>query len=617
MRETRKPSQPPPRRRLARSAIGLCLLLAGCGAPAVEAQPPPPSKPPPRLASAAAPKPLPPPEPVDELSLPGRPDIDYIAVGGRELLAAVEPLLVHREARGLAVERLAIEDLLAKMPKGASAAQAILAGIRGVAARSGTKLRFALLIGDAPGLHEKAEGFVPVPAFYRPKVGYENHRPDEHDHGRVDDHDHAAQHEDEVYATDLPYAYANRGAGGRPELAPDKSPAPLAVGRIPARTAQEARSFAAKVVDYETAKAEGAWRRRLHVIGGPANFGRMVDAFIEATATAALDASVPYDYDVGVIFPKLDSPYAVPFDELPAWITRDLNAGVLIAAYVGHGGYTSFDDVHFHRRHYEIASARDLAGLSIREGKPLFVSVTCNNGAYDLDFTRSVAEVMVLNPDGAIGAFASSRESHPYSNALLGQAFVEVFMQGRPKSVGEGLLDAKRRMLASSIPLAPILFSGDPDELNAEHEGLYNFFGDPATELRYPPRASVSIKGSPSAVAPGAALTVTVEAPAVPSGRASLTVETRRSVIRGAMIPSDEIEKMREPKAWQALRKNYATATDKIVSRDTKPIAKGLATFRVKAPREPGDYSIKVFASGSGEGAAGHARIKVQGGSSR
>jgi hypothetical protein len=286
---------------------------------------------------------------------------------------------------------------------------------------------------------------------------------------------------------------------------------------------------------------------------------------------------------------------------------------------VGHGGYTSFDDVLFSHRFYEIASARHLEGLTIREGKPFFMSVTCNNGAFDLAGARSVAEVLVLNPDGAIGAFASSRESHPYSNALLGQALVEVFMQGRPKTLGEGILDAKRRMLEGSIPLAPLLFKDDAEELNAEHEGLYNFLGDPATELRYPPRASVTIKGSPASVAPGAALTVTVESPAVPSGTASLTVETRRSVIRGKMIPPDAIDEMRADKAWEALRKNYATATDKVVSRDAKPIEKGLATFRVKAPREPGEYAIKVFASGSGEGAAGHVRVKVVGplGSSR
>jgi hypothetical protein len=597
-----EPSQPPSRFRRAISAIGLCSLLIGCSAPARPAQAPRPT------ATAVA---MPPPK-VAEEPLPGRPDIDYIAVGGRELLAAVEPLLAHREAKGLTVERLAIEDLLARRPRDPSVSKAILWGINSVAARSGARLRFVLLVGDAPGLREQVSDFVPVPAFYRPKAGYEHHRPDEHDHVLDDEHDHAAKHDNEVYATDLPYAYANRGAIGRSAAA--KSPEPLAVGRIPARAAREVREFAKKVIDYETDKSEGAWRRKIHFLGGPANFGRMIDAFIEGTTTAALDVAIPYDYDVGVIFPKLGSPYSVPFNELPARVMNDLNQGALIAAYVGHGGYTSFDDVHFRRQHYDIARATDLQHLAIHNGNPFYVSITCNNGAYDLAHTRGVAEVLTLNPGGAIAAFASSRESHPYSNALLGQAVVEVFLQGRPKSIGEGVLDVKRRMLDGSIPLAPILFEDDAEELNAEHEGLYNLFGDPATELQYPWKAEVALAGSPTTVAPGSVLHVTVASPAVPSGTAALTIETRRSVIRGKLIPTEAIEKMTEREAWAAMSKNYATAIDKVVARDTKPIANGQSSFSIKAPKDPGDYEIKVFASGSGQGAAaGHLRVRIEG----
>jgi hypothetical protein len=340
----------------------------------------------------------------------------------------------------------------------------------------------------------------------------------------------------------------------------------------------------------------------------------MIDAFIEATTTAALDASIPYDFDVGVIFPKLGSPYAVPYNELPARVVKDLNPGALIAAYVGHGGYTSFDDVHFRGQHYEIANTRDLNNIQIAEGNPFYVSITCNTGAYDIDQTRGVAEALTLNPKGAIAAFASSRESHPYSNALLGQAVVEVFLQGRPKSIGEGVLEVKRRMLEGSIPLAPILFSDDAEELNAEHEGLYNLFGDPATELQYPWKAEVTLKDSPTAVAPGADLGVLVEAPAVPSGTATLTIETRRSVIRGKLIPPEAIEEMNEREAWAAMSKNYATAIDKVVARDLKPVSNARANFAIKAPKAPGDYEIKVFVAGSGHGAAaGHVRVRVEG----
>jgi hypothetical protein len=280
---------------------------------------------------------------------------------------------------------------------------------------------------------------------------------------------------------------------------------------------------------------------------------------------------------------------------------------------MGHGATTSFDDVHFRGRHYYIATTSDLQRLQIHDGKPFFLSITCNTGAFDLPYgRRSIAEEMVLNPLGPIAAFASSRDSHPYSNALYGQAFVEVFMQGRPATIGQGVLDLKRRMREGNIPLAPILFDSDPEALNEEHEALYNLFGDPATKLRYPAPATVAVTGSPSSVAPSAALDVTMEATALPSGTAHLTIETRRSVIRGKLTPPDALTKMPEIEAFQAMAKNYAMATDKIITRASQPISGGRATFHVKAPSEPGDYILKVFAGGGGDAAAGHARLRVE-----
>ena len=73
------------------------------------------------------------------------------------------------------------------------------------------------------------------------------------------------------------------------------------------RTPEEASGFARKAIGYDTSRAEGAWRRRLEIIGGPANFGPVADYLIENTATRALDNDIPYDYDVRVAFLKVGS----------------------------------------------------------------------------------------------------------------------------------------------------------------------------------------------------------------------------------------------------------------------------------------------------------------------
>ncbi|UQA62227.1 C25 family cysteine peptidase [Polyangium aurulentum] len=538
-----------------------------------------------------------------------RADVDYVAVGKREMLAAAEPLFAHRAARGHVIERLALEDVLARKPAGASDAEAIAAAIRSVAAQVGTRLKFVLLLGDTPGRSRGGpETLAQVPAFYARKIDYQHDRPDEHGL----EGSYGARWFDPQYPTDLPYALAHRDAPGQPELSAVRFPRPLAVGRVPAWSPDEVAAFAQKIIAYETTPTEGAWRKSITLFSGPANFGALTDFLIERTATRSLDKEVPYDWDVDVVFPKLDSPYAYPFPELRQHMRDRLTEGALIAAYVGHGAPARFDDVRFRQRDYNIGSSSDLEGLRIDDGKPFFVSITCSTGHYDLSGMRSIAETLVMNPGGAIASFASSRESHPYTNALLGKAILEVFVQARARTVGEGIVEVKRRMMEGSIPLAPLLFASDPKELAVEHEGLYNLFGDPATELRYPAKATLSVKGSPAEVRPGAVLEVTLESKEIDTGNATLTVETRRSVIRGKLVSPSELENLRESDTWKAMRKNYQAAMNKVVTQAKGPISGGRAVFKVKAPVEPGEYAIKGFAAGGGEAATSVVQVRVR-----
>lgn len=544
-----------------------------------------------------------------------RADVDYIAIGPRTLLEGIEPLLLHREARGLGVERVVIEDLAAPGALGAPPPERIAEAIRQVASRAGKRLRFVLLVGDAPGYGEPLEEASFVPTFHRPKLGYENHDHDEHAFhaAYASDYERGLLHHMEaIYATDHPYALAHVDAPGQPDFAAPRSPAPLAVGRVPARTPDEARAFARKVIGYETAPAEGTWRRSITLFTGPANFGPVADFLIERTMTRILDDDVPYDWDVDLVVPQAGSPYAYPFPELRERLVERLDAGALIAGYVGHGAPMFLDSARFNGRWYDIGNMPDFVRLRIAEGKPFFVSITCNTGFFDLrNGRRSVAEALVLNPEGAIAAFASSRESHPYPNALYGEAIVKTFVDERAPTIGEGVVTVKRRMQEGEVPLAPLLFQSDPAELAAEHEGLYNLLGDPATALRYPARAVLSVEGGGAARAPGAEVTISIESKEIPSGKALLTVETRRSVVR-AKVPSEAtLRAMPEEEAWAAMRASHAAASDKVVSRAEAAVVEGRASFRVKMPAEPGAYAIKVFASGSGEAAMGHTRLTV------
>ena len=563
------------------------------------------------VAVSNVPRPSTPP-PVERAAV--RTNVDYVAIGPRALLAAAEPLLVHRESRGLGVERIALEDIIPVAVNQEDATAPILDAIRNVASASGSKLRFVLLVGDAPGYNEMDPERALLPTFYRKKIRYLDDDPfDDASQGLLSDAERRrARYSEFEYATDMPYSHAHVDAPGQPSLAAKANPRPLAVGRIPARLPVDAAGFAKKVIKYETAKSEGAWRRSMAIFASPANFGSFADFMIENTMTRTLDVKVPYDWDVDVVFPKLGSPWAYPFPELQEKLVSRLEAGALIAGYVGHGAPTHFDDVRHQYNYYQLGSTFDLESLRIEQGNPFFISITCSNGFFDLrERIQSIAEVLVLNPRGAIAAFASSRVSHPYPNALYGDAIVQTFVAERAPTIGEGVVTAKQRMREGELPLAPLLFESDPADLAEEHVGLYNLFGDPATVLRYPSSAQVTMDHATTALSPGITVNVAVEAKEIASGRALLTVETQRSIVRAAVPSAMALQAMPEPDMWEALRQTYNAATDKVVSRNEQPLSNGRANFQVKLPETEGDYAIKVLVVGGGETSAGYLKLRL------
>jgi Peptidase family C25 len=540
--------------------------------------------------------------------------VDYMAIGPRRLLAAVEPLLVHREKQGLLVERLALEEVIPSTEDQEDATAPILAAIRASAAASGKRLRFILLVGDAPGYNELDSERNLLPTFYQRKVQYWDDDPFDRARMAVPSlrERRRVRYEGSEYATDLPYAQGHIDAPGQPQFAAKVNPRLLAVGRIPARLPEEAANFARKVIGYETSKSEGMWRRSMSIFTGPANFGALADFMIESSMTRTLDEKVPYDWDVDVVFPKIGSPWAYPFPDLQNKLIERLEAGALIAGYVGHGAPTHFDDVRHNYNYYQIGTVWDLERLRIGDGKPFFIALTCSNGFFDLrERMQSVAEVLVMNPGGAIAAFASSRVSHPYPNALYGDAIVQTFVNERASTIGEGIVIAKERMLEGELPLAPLLFDSDPRELAEEHVGLYNLLGDPATILQYPARARMTLDGLKENVTPGSSVDVKVDIEGIAVGKAILTVETKRSVIRTKVPSAIALRQMAEHEMWETMRATYNAAADKVVSREEQAVASGKAVFHVKLPDAEGEYVLKVFATGGGETSGGYVRVKV------
>ncbi|HEY3821530.1 MAG TPA: C25 family cysteine peptidase [Polyangiaceae bacterium] len=517
---------------------------------------------------------------------------DEVVLAPHRFVASLAPLVERRQAQGHVVALLETEPLYTRFSRGAPDARALQTAVRSLAAHAPETLRYVFLVGDDDEL----------PTFYLRKVPYEHHSKKEHDNPHA-----ISRAEHATYPSDEPYSSRGEGSPGA---------ARLAVGRLPARSPDEVDAFVGKLVAYETrslADGDQTWRRRVTIFAGDPYLGEMGNNVVKTVAEGILDEDMSYDYDLRLTFAKDDSPYAYGFDRIERKLVSDLDDGALVAAYVGHGAVTRFAPASFRGQDYEVGTADDAASLRIAAGKPIFFSIACDTGAFDRPGgLPSLAERMILNPDGPIAVFASSRESHPYPNALYGQQIIRHFVNEHPATVGEGILAIKDGMVHDSLPVAELLLGDEVDLLKAEHVGLYNLFGDPATRMRYADALSVTVPADAAGVAGGASFTVDVAAPTVAEGTVRVTLETRRRTLKGAIVRPESMSRMSAPDAFAAMAGNNATANDKVVVSQTGDMHAGRARMTLRAPPEAGDYVVKAFASGA-EAAAGHATLHVRG----
>jgi hypothetical protein len=529
-------------------------------------------------------------------------EADYLALGPRALLDAAAPLFAHRRALGHHVVTLASETIsagFARARPGAPVDGERWVGLVGAAAaRSGGRLRFVLLLGDA-------DAELAPPTQYRAKLRYDDGDGDPTPRlgGLLGRGKSSPPPEDDegaggfvpAFPTDGPYARASLQGFSRDEAAKAPASRRLAVGRIPARTAEQAARVAAKIVDYETKQPGGAWQRRLSVLAGPPDFGGFIDGVIERTAERMLDEDVSYDFDVRFFFASARSPYAPRLDRMPKHLRDELAQGALIAGYVGHGDATSFDSVDWRGQPWLLGDVEDARALDVRAGSPFFVSLACDNGALDRqDGRASLGVELVLAEHGALAVLAASRESHPYANALYGQAILATFVNGRPRTIGEGVLEAQDRVRVASLGLSSVLVHTDVVALKEEHEALYNLLGDPATRLRYPDALDVTL-ADPAAAKPGARVKLVLRAKGAATS-ARVTLETRRATLRGAITGPAALEAMPLAKAADAMDRNAALANDKVVLETTARLERGSGEVELVLPKTPGSYVIKAIA---------------------
>jgi hypothetical protein len=439
---------------------------------------------------------------------------DTVVVCPKPYLQALQPWIVHRRGRG---HRLQIIS----EPR---TAEELRESIRDTA--RGGALRYVLLVGDAPPHAEIANG--------------------------------AAQSDRWVPTHAVP-AKVNVAWGSEPEIATDSPYADLdddglpdvAVGRLTADSEAELRRMVQKILAYEASTDWGPWRRRVSLIAGVGGFGTVTDAVVEMAAKKFLTDGIPAGFHTTMTYGSWQSPYC-PDPRLFHQLTLyRLNEGCLFWIYIGHGRQRHLDWMQVPGGAFPILDSDDMREVQSRHGFPIAILLACYAGAFDQP-VDCLAEEMLRSSGGPVAVLCGSRVTMPYGMSTLSVAMMDEYFRHRPATLGELLLQAKRRMAAAdqATPQRQLLDAlaaalspggGQLAEERLEHVSLMNLLGDPLLRLQHPEAIDLQTAATVDA---GQPLKITGRCQSLGSGAIELVCRRDRArvalPVRGRFAPTHE-----------------------------------------------------------------------------
>lgn len=252
----------------------------------------------------------------------------------------------------------------------------------------------------------------------------------------------------------------------------------LAIGRIPCQTLDQANKVVDKIERYLSPQAMGDWRNRICFVADDED-GKihMRDANRLSVIVDTLEPKYNLEKIYIDAFKQFSTPGGERYPDAQEAIRRQVERGVLILSYTGHGGEVGW-------AHERILTMDDINGWTNRNQLPLFLTATCEFSRWDDPQRAAGGEVSLLNPDGGgIALLTTVRLVYSFANQLLATAFYNsVFeeVNGEMPRLGDVYKYVKNNVLG-------------------ENSRNFTLLGDPAMHLAYPRFNIVtdSINGKP------------------------------------------------------------------------------------------------------------------------
>jgi hypothetical protein len=429
-------------------------------------------------------------------------------------------------------------------------------------------------------------------------------------------------------------ALVNVKFGSEPEIGTDNWYADLddddlpdiAIGRIPADTPQELSRIVRKILNYETGLDHGPWRQRISFVAGVGGFGALTDSVIETATKKLLTDGIPATYQTTMTFGSWRSPFCPDPRQFHNTTVARHNEGCLFWVYLGHGHSTALDRVAVPGGRFHILDCDDCDKLKAEKSPPVAIMLACYTAAFDQE-EDCLAEEMLRSPGGPVAVFGGSRVTMPYAMAVMGSEMLSEYFRSRPKTLGQVIKNAKRRMAlppdekeglanANRVLLDGVASVISParnmlDQERHENLHLFNLIGDPLLSLSYP--REISVEARSDAIA-GQELLAAIAPPI--GGRLVCELVCRRDTLKTEVSSRHRFDSSNAGLA--RLQEDYLLANDPVWCRrvlDVPALQEADQPIQVSLqvpPEARGAAHVRVIVQGAKEHAAGSANLFIR-----
>jgi hypothetical protein len=240
----------------------------------------------------------------------------------------------------------------------------------------------------------------------------------------------------------------------------------IGVGRFPVQNIDQAAAILGKIKKY-IHNSFGDWRNRICFIGDDE------DDNIHMSQADELATYVSDNYPILNVekiyldaYEQVSTSTGQRYPDVNTSITNQLNRGLLILNYTGHGGEKGLAHEDIVRQNEDVKQWKN-------DTYPLFVTATCEFSKFD-DLTQTTAgEDVLLNANGGgIALLTTNRLVYSAPNYVLNQNFY--------KTVFVKSTDNPSYRLGDILRITKNLSGNDVNKLN------FTLLGDPALSLAYP-----------------------------------------------------------------------------------------------------------------------------------